>query len=92
MIKNNSKIFDINIFIRKIKILKIQVICVIGNLSQYKSLIISHKDFPFTLNFIDLKMFLPSRSANDNARLFMKKDSNLVKDNSLRELNRRVLS
>jgi hypothetical protein len=78
----NSKTLDVNIFIRKIKDPNIQVTKIIGGLSQYKSLTIFHKNFPFDLKFIDHRMFLPSGSLDDNARLFMK-DSNLDKGNSL---------
>jgi hypothetical protein len=51
----NSKTFDVNIFIRKIKDPNIEILNVIGSLSQYKALTILHKNFHLFLNSSILK-------------------------------------
>jgi hypothetical protein len=40
----------------------------LGNPGNYNSLIISHKDFPFYLQLLDLKNFLSTGSLDDNVR------------------------
>jgi hypothetical protein len=53
----NSKKFDIIIFINYISDKKIKIDRSLGTSSGFKSLLISHEDFPFQLQFIDLKAF-----------------------------------
>jgi hypothetical protein len=54
----NSKKFDINIFINYITNEKIHIQSIVGTESQYKTLTLEHDDFPFKLQFLDLKSFL----------------------------------
>jgi hypothetical protein len=54
----NSKKFDVNVFINYINSQKIKIKKVLGSTTQYKLMVISHKDYDFDLHFIDLCSFL----------------------------------
>jgi hypothetical protein len=51
----NSKKFDVNIFLNYITDVKIHIQSIIGTEIQYKSLVLEHDDYPFKLQFFDLK-------------------------------------
>jgi hypothetical protein len=57
----NSKKFDINIFINYITDEKIHIRSIVGTESQYKTLTLEHDNFPFKLQFLDLKSFFRRR-------------------------------
>jgi hypothetical protein len=54
----NSKKFDINIFVNHITDTSIHIKSVIGTETQYKSLTLTHNNYPFPIQFLDLKSFL----------------------------------
>jgi hypothetical protein len=54
----NSKKFDINIFVNHITDSSIHTKSVIGTETQYKSLTLTQNDYPFPIQFLDLKSFL----------------------------------
>jgi hypothetical protein len=66
----NSRKFDINLFIRNIESPKINIVRTIGTTGMYKLLIMSHDDYPFDIQFLDLQLFLAGRSLDDNVRAF----------------------
>jgi hypothetical protein len=68
----NSRKFDVNLFISHINSPKIKVIQVLGTSTQYKSLTLTHEDYPFGLQFIDLLLYLAGGTLEKNAKAFSK--------------------
>jgi hypothetical protein len=68
----NSKKFDINLFCTQITDPKITIANVLGSPTQYKSFIIKHEDFPYCLQFMDLKTFLGPGSLDEHAKNYAK--------------------
>jgi hypothetical protein len=75
--------------------LKIDIVRMLGKPGNYKSRIISHKDYPFNIQFLDLKNFLPPGSLDDNVRVwggevnkFKYPYESLLEENHLVELQR----
>jgi hypothetical protein len=66
----NSKKFDINIFVNHITDSEIHIKSVIGTETQYKSLTLSHNDYPFQIQFLDLKSFLAEGDLDKYATKF----------------------
>jgi hypothetical protein len=69
----NSKKFDINIFINHITNTAIHIKSVIGTETQYKTLILTHSDYLFPLQFLDLKSFLAEGDLDKYATKFTSK-------------------
>jgi hypothetical protein len=70
----NSKKFDVNVFVNYITNPKIKFEDSIGTSTQYKALIISHTDFPFEMQFLDLKSFLGPGDLDKWSRVFGKSE------------------
>jgi hypothetical protein len=66
----NSKKFDINIFVNHITDSAIHIKSVIGTETQYKSLTLAHNDYPFLIQFLDLKSFLADGDLDKYATKF----------------------
>jgi hypothetical protein len=73
----NSRKFDTNLFIRNISGPNINIEKLIGGIGDYKSLIISHKLYPFNLQFLDIKLFLGTGTLDENVRAFKLKENKL---------------
>jgi hypothetical protein len=69
----NSKKFDINIFVNYITNSSIHIKSVIGTETQYKSLTLTHNNYPFPIQFLDLKSFLADRDLDKYATKFASK-------------------
>jgi hypothetical protein len=65
-----SKKFDVHIFLNYITDAKIHIQSIIGTETQYKSLILEHHDYPFKLQFLDLKSFLAEGDLDKYATKF----------------------
>jgi hypothetical protein len=68
----NSRKFDVNLFIFYINSPKIKVVQVLRTGTQYKSLTLTHEDYPFGLQFIDLLLYLAGGTLEKNAKAFSK--------------------
>jgi hypothetical protein len=68
----NSKKFDINIFVNHITDSTIHIKSVIGTETQYKSLTLTHNNYPFSIQFLDLKSFLAEENLDKYATKFAK--------------------
>jgi hypothetical protein len=66
----NSKKFDINILVNHITDNSIHIKSVIGTETQYKSLTLTHNDYPFPIQFLDLKSFLAEGDLDKYATKF----------------------
>jgi hypothetical protein len=62
----------VNIFLNYISNPKIHIRTIIGTETQYKSLVLKHDDFPFKLQFLDLKSFLAEGDLDKYAIKFLK--------------------
>jgi hypothetical protein len=64
----NSRKFDVNLFVNNLRDCKITG--AIGSSTQYKSITISHKNYRFRLQFLDLQSFLAGGSLDENVKIF----------------------
>jgi hypothetical protein len=64
--------FDINIFVNHITDSAIHIKSVIGIETQYKSLTLTHNNYPFQIQFLDLKSFLAEGDLDKYATKFAK--------------------
>jgi hypothetical protein len=69
----NSRKFDINLFITYLTA-PFKIDFILGTRANYKSLCISSASFPFSLQFIDLQMFLGPGTLDKHAKAFSKED------------------
>jgi hypothetical protein len=82
----NSKKFDINIFINHITNTAIHIKSIVGTETQYKTLTLTHNDYPFPIQFLDLKSFLAEGDLDKYAtKLASKTDSSSTKFDQIQE-------
>jgi hypothetical protein len=68
----NSRKFDVNLFVSCIEDPRIKIASAIGSSTQYKSLQLSHTDYDFHLQFLDLQLFTGPGDLRSIAKKFNK--------------------